>query len=40
VQLFKQVVGVPSLLAQREMMKGFFFDEVARQPYPALWSLG
>jgi len=43
VQLFKLVMrmGVPSLLAQREMTKCFFFDEAAAsQPCPALWSLG
>jgi len=40
VQLFKLVVGVPSLLAQREMTRVFFFAEVARRPCPALWSLG
>merc|ERR1711922_13532 len=42
-RLFKLVMrmGVPSLLAQREMTKGFFFDEAAAsQPCPALWSLG
>jgi hypothetical protein len=40
LQFFKLVVGVPSLLAQREMTRVFFFAEVARRPCPALWSLG
>merc|ERR1712079_548729 len=42
-RLFKLVMrmGVPSLLAQREMTKCFFFAEAAAsQPCPALWSLG
>ena len=32
MQLFKLVMGVPSLLAQRGMTKVFFFAEAARQP--------